>query len=248
MEKGTLASGTAPAENIPQHVEEKGIDGDDGDEERLPFRTRMYEAERFITFTDAVVAIAMTLLILPLMDAATELGEDKDESISEFFSDNEDKLISFAVSFFIVAHLWLLGDQLTRYVGSFTRLMTILNFLWMFGIVCIPVGSSLMAHSPDNNYAVIVWVAPMLLTASASLLMCVIMRKDKRTLKGGKGPGVLLLIECGVSVFFIVIALLLCWFVPRLDVYVFLIIFLVAPIKRVIGHMYPSLAHEEYVK
>mmetsp|Transcript_1143 Transcript_1143/g.1302 ORF Transcript_1143/g.1302 Transcript_1143/m.1302 type:complete len:246 (+) Transcript_1143:85-822(+) len=245
MEKGTLASGTAPAEDIPQHVEEKGIDGDDGDEERLP--SRMYEAERFITFTDAVVAIAMTLLILPLMDAATELGKDKDESISEYFSDNEDKLISFAVSFFAVAHLWILGDQLTRYVGSFTRLMTILNFLWMFGIVCIPVGSSLMAHSPDNN-VVIVWVAPMLLTASASLLMCVIMRKDKRTLKGDKGPGVLLLIECGVSVFLFVIALLICLFVPRLDLYVFLIISLVVPIKRGIGHMYPSLTHDEYVK
>ena len=34
------------------------------------------EAERFITFTDAVVAIAMTLLILPLMEAASDIVEE----------------------------------------------------------------------------------------------------------------------------------------------------------------------------
>ena len=33
------------------------------------------ESERMLFFTDAVVAIGITLLILPLMEAATELGE-----------------------------------------------------------------------------------------------------------------------------------------------------------------------------
>ena len=92
------------------------------DEGSLP--CRMHEAERLITFADAVVAIAMTLLILPLMDAATDFGEDnKDASISAYFSENVTKLFSFAISFFVVAELWALDDNLTRYLGCFTPLM-----------------------------------------------------------------------------------------------------------------------------
>jgi len=61
----------------------------------------------------------MTLLILPLMDAATDLGvEDNDASLSAYFSDdNAPTLMSFALSFFAVTHVWVLGDPVTRDVG-----------------------------------------------------------------------------------------------------------------------------------
>lgn len=38
---------------------------------REPVRSR--DLERFITFIDAIVAIAITLLVLPLVDLATEI-------------------------------------------------------------------------------------------------------------------------------------------------------------------------------
>jgi hypothetical protein len=68
---------------------------------------RLHEAERFITFTDAVVAIAMTLLILPLQEAASSWGEGETEwTASDFFSENRHKVGALALSFCVIAMYW----------------------------------------------------------------------------------------------------------------------------------------------
>ena len=60
------------------------------------------ESERIIAFTDAVVAVAITLLILPLMEFAT--GEA--DSGKEFFRRRGSLLGSFITSFWIIALMW----------------------------------------------------------------------------------------------------------------------------------------------
>ena len=64
------------------------------------FRDRERDLDRFLTFVDAVVAIAITLLVLPLAEAAGEIGEG---SVGDLLRANEDKLLGFLLSFLVIA-------------------------------------------------------------------------------------------------------------------------------------------------
>jgi uncharacterized membrane protein len=50
---------------------------------------------RLVAFSDAVVAIAITLLILPLVDSAGTIGN---AGIGHFLHANQDRLLGFALS------------------------------------------------------------------------------------------------------------------------------------------------------
>ena len=61
-------------------------------------------AERLKAFTDAVVAIAMTLLILPLMDSVTDADET---STAAWLAQEWPSLLTFMLSFVLIANFWL---------------------------------------------------------------------------------------------------------------------------------------------
>ena len=95
------------------------------------------EKERLITFTDAIVAIAMTLLILPLMEASSDFAEYA--TIQELFYENRFKVAAFFVSFWLTWMLWSCHEQLFLEISHFSHVLRRLNFLWMLGIVLLPV-------------------------------------------------------------------------------------------------------------
>jgi uncharacterized membrane protein len=65
---------------------------------------RERDLDRFLTFVDAVVAIAITLLVLPLAEVATEVG---DGSVGDLLRDKDDKLLALVLSFLVIAQLWM---------------------------------------------------------------------------------------------------------------------------------------------
>lgn len=100
----------------------------------------MHPAERPIFYTDAVVAIAMTLLILPLMESIGEIG---DADALGWLEEHTDQLIAFAISFALVAMFWTAPHRLFQHLRGITPRMIWLNFAWMFTIVCLPVVTAL---------------------------------------------------------------------------------------------------------
>ena len=58
--------------------------------------------ERLVLFSDAVVAIALTLLILPLTDVEIEPGQ----TLMELLRNNSGKLLAFGISFAVIARYW----------------------------------------------------------------------------------------------------------------------------------------------
>ena len=209
----------------------------------------LHEAERFITFTDAVVAIAMALLILPLMEGASELSERDEEVTSvEFFQEKGHSFGAFAVSFYVVALQWMLHDVTFKYVGGFNRLMVACNFIWMFGIVFMPVGSALLHVTPDEDrMKYLFFIAPLLLANLASFVMCLIVQRDKRTWKGKYGPGNRYLVHYVVYFVFFLLALMIAMLVPRNGAYAFFILMLAKRTAKIIFCFYPNLG-TKYVR
>ena len=214
------------------------------------------EAERFITFTDAVVAIAMTLLILPLMEAASDIveenmdegggegeGEEGDKmTVEDYFSHNKHKVGSFFLSFWVVSIFWVWHDKLFRYVGRFSRILLTLNFLWMLGLVFLPVATSLLTATPDTDkLGLIVYIGTMLWTSFCGGLMVQVIRRDSRIWKGDRGPGKLAVISNLIHDVLLLIALLISIFSKVAGAYSLIVLVTQPIIMKLIRRRWPEL-------
>ncbi|HOQ54587.1 MAG TPA: TMEM175 family protein, partial [Micropruina sp.] len=104
-------------------------------------RPRVPPAERLVFFTDAVVAIAMTLLILPLMES---IGDAPDEGDTlHWLGAHRSQLVSFVLSFVIISVFWRAHHRLFEHVATVTQGLFVLDFCWMFTVVWLPIATAL---------------------------------------------------------------------------------------------------------
>ncbi|WP_144720464.1 TMEM175 family protein [Agrococcus jejuensis] len=122
----------------------------------MPVDDARPSAERMVFFTDAVVAIAMTLLILPLMESVSEGGE---RSAAGWAAEHADQLLAFLISFALVGTFWRWHHALYERVERYTPALMRLNFLWMLAIVWLPVATALSTADGGDASNVIVYVA-----------------------------------------------------------------------------------------
>lgn len=106
---------------------------------------------RLIAFADAVVAIALTLLVLPLVDIANDLREDS--SVADVVSDNSIELVSFIIGFGVIWILWRQHHQTMEYFRAYDRTLINLHFIWLLTIVALPFATALIdgAHIEQAN-------------------------------------------------------------------------------------------------
>jgi TMEM175 potassium channel family protein len=97
-------------------------------------------AERLITFVDAVVAIAITLLALPLADIPREFAEN---GLGRILDEARFPLLGFAISFFVIARLWWAHHQIFAHVVRWDGPAVVLTILWLFFIVLLAPVTSL---------------------------------------------------------------------------------------------------------
>lgn len=99
-------------------------------------------AERLTFFTDAVAAIALTLLAL-------ELPAPEGFSPSELWhsvGDNLSEYLAFVISFVVIAAHWSSHHDLFRWVVRVDDGLRRLNFWWLATIVLVPFVSKLLSE------------------------------------------------------------------------------------------------------
>lgn len=127
--------------------------------------TRGYD--RLVNLSDAVIAIAVTLLVLPLVDEASQIG---DQSVPSFLYENVSQLFLFALSFVVIARFWLMHHQIYRNVEGYTLTLIWVNFVWLLSIVFLPLPTELLGQgsSVDQTTAAL-YIGTMLLTSVSGL-------------------------------------------------------------------------------
>lgn len=182
---------------------------------------------RLVNFSDAVVAIAATLLILPLVDIAEpDPGGDTWSLVSEHSVD----IFAFALSFVVIFVLWLAHHRAFHGLVGFTPLLAWANLLWLISIVFLPFPTRLIAEKNGFDASASgLYVGTIALAVVALLAIEVIVTRnpslapDRRTHSWTTGA---------TSTGLILIALLLT-FTP-LGLYALLLMFLTTPINRII--------------
>jgi uncharacterized membrane protein len=110
---------------------------------------RERSVERLVAFTDAVVAIAITLLVLPLADVFSAGPGSLDTSSWQLLARIQDSfglIFAFALGFVLIARLWWAHHRVFGPVQRWTLPLVILDLVWVFTIVLIPVTTSIIPH------------------------------------------------------------------------------------------------------
>lgn len=132
--------------------------------------------DRVVNFSDAVVAIAITLIILPLVDVAQESGGGP---VSEFLGENASGLAAAALSFVVIASFWRDHHRLFERTESYSRRLVSLNFIWLAGIVFLPLPTVLIVDAAGSDRgAAMLYIATMLVSMVAVRLQQMVIVRD----------------------------------------------------------------------
>ena len=126
--------------------------------------------DRLMFFSDAVAAIAATLLILPLVDDASAIGH---RSVGDLLSDNWHALFAFALSFAVIYRFWIIHHHLYENVSDYSQPLLWANGLWLICIVFLPFPTELIGTGTENGRSPLglgLYIGTMVVASAASML------------------------------------------------------------------------------
>jgi uncharacterized membrane protein len=107
--------------------------------------------DRIVFFSDAVMAIAITLLVIDIK--APEGVADLGPSVLELWP----KYLGYFVSFWVIALYWVAHHRCFRYIQAFDRRLIYLNFLFLMFVAFMPFPTSLLFSSPTQSASVMLY-------------------------------------------------------------------------------------------
>ena len=119
---------------------------------------------RIEAFSDGILAIVITLMVL----------EIKIPAIAEEVGDREalirlkpilPKLLSYALSFVMIAIFWVSHHDLFHSIQKSTRSLLWLNNLWLFWICLLPFPTAFLGDHPDLTTAAVIFGAELFFCA-----------------------------------------------------------------------------------
>jgi uncharacterized membrane protein len=120
-----------------------------GEAERgTSFEVEVLGAERLVFFSDAVVAIAITLLAL---DLPVPIGRDN-PAILQAMRTSSDVYLAFLISFVVIAGNWFNHHLVFKYVTAVPARLRSLNLFWLLMIVLTPFVTRTL--TADNGFEV----------------------------------------------------------------------------------------------
>ena len=188
--------------------------------------------DRVVQFSDGVVAIAITLLVLPL----TEINAGEyDGDLGDLVSDNSDRLLAFGISFAVITLFWLAHHRVFIRLKAIDSTITMINMLWLACIVFLPFPTALMEERSSASF-VSFYIACLLVTSLVLKWLSIVIERrpelwaEPSSAANREGAVRGWLITAGFA-----LALLMSFISPDLGLYSLLALILVDPIASLIS-------------
>src|SRR6266550_8626645 len=97
-----------------------------------------FQLERMILFSDAVFAIAITLLVIEIKVPQIDRHVATDALLLNALDELIPKFIGFFISFFIIGLYWTIHHRMFGYVIDYTRKLLWLNLIFLLAVVLMP--------------------------------------------------------------------------------------------------------------
>jgi TMEM175 potassium channel family protein len=118
---------------------------------------------RIEAFSDGVIAIILTIMVLDLRPPGHAIDHDTLLNLTSYLTP---KLSVYAMSFVIVARIWVSHHQLLFAAAHTTPRLMWLNLLLLFFMSLIPFATGYLGEDPFRELAVATYSTIMFLTAS----------------------------------------------------------------------------------
>jgi uncharacterized membrane protein len=187
--------------------------------------------DRLVTFLDAVVAIAITLLVLPLIEV---LAEDRGADLGVVLSDNLGQFGAFALSFVVIARLWLAHHAIVESVGGYDVLFLWLNLLWTFTIVLLPFATQVIAEFGTDRLSVGLYIGTILASSSATTALVLLLRRRAPLRRQGVSAADVDVAPSGVVTGLLALALVVGVVFRPVNFFAMFLLFLSGPVERLV--------------
>jgi uncharacterized membrane protein len=188
-------------------------------------------SERLVFFTDAVVAIALTLLVLPLTELVPELVAEHAHA-SEAVTRNWTKIFSFVLSFAVIGRSWFTHHRTFEHVRAYSGPLVLVNFCWLLTIALLPFPTQLIGAYPPDRFTTVFYLGTLLAGSLCHTTLALIVRRDPRVRAGAEPPSVESLGNFVLSTVVFALAVVVAFIEPGLGYYALLLLFFPSMISR----------------
>jgi uncharacterized membrane protein len=185
---------------------------------------RARDLDRLLTFVDAIVAIAITLLVLPLVDVAGQLG---DGPVTDLLGEHSAELYGFFLSFVVIAQLWGSHHRIVSGLVRQGRWVVLLTLMWALTIVFLPFPTALVAEASQEVATKVLYMGTMATSSALLALIALVVRYDPDLSDTDERPDPLV---AAVTSLAFVIALAVSISVPATSYWPLLLLLLTDPV------------------
>jgi uncharacterized membrane protein len=186
------------------------------------------DLHRFLTFIDACVAIAVTLLVLPLVEAAGDV--QKGVPLSRFLDDHQNLFWSFLLSFLVIAMIWSGHHSYVSNIGAadFWFVRWVLG--WTLCLVLVQVPTALISRYDSDSGTVPLYIGLLLVSALFSAGLATHVSRTRDLWAEGVTAADVAPISAWVTVGCYAVALALGTAIPHVNFYALLTLVLIGPL------------------
>ncbi len=149
-----------------------------------------FQLERLILFSDAVFAIAITLLVIEIKIPEIHEKPVTDNAVLHKLRELIPKFAGFLVSFFLIGQYWIVHHRMFSFVINFTDRLIWLNILFLFAIALMPFSTGFYSEYVLRGVVtpVIFYTANIALLGLANFLMWRYLSNKKNNLTENLTP------------------------------------------------------------
>ena len=192
------------------------------------------DPDRLVLFTDAVVAIAVTLLILPLVDLVPDARAEGLTPV-EVITEHWTEIFSFLLSFVVIANFWLGHHRVFEHVRAYTPAMMRLNLLWLLVIVVLPFPTEIVGTYESDQFTAGLYTGTILVLSICQTALTWMIHGHAELEKPDDPVSRPELISSLVVTGLTLVAFLLAAFVPGVNFYALLLLLLGPIVSRFVN-------------
>jgi uncharacterized membrane protein len=191
--------------------------------------------DRLVNFSDAVVAIALTLLVLPL--ASIPEDAPKGQSVTRMLDLHSFELFAFVLSFIVIAMMWRAHHSLFEHLQAYNQALLRVNELWLFTIIVVPFATELINRAHDSRVANGLYVGTLMTSSFCLSATTYIARREPelRHPDSASDPENQIDAPSWITSAMLAAVFALVVAVPAVNMWPLLILFLGDPIRNVLG-------------
>ena len=149
-----------------------------------------FQLERLILFSDAVFAIAITLLVIEIKIPEIHEKPITDNAVLHKLAELIPKFVGFLVSFLLIGQYWIVHHRMFSFVINFTDRLIWLNIFFLFAIALMPFSTGFYSEYVLRGVVtpVIFYTANIALLGLANFLMWRYLSNKKNNLTENLTP------------------------------------------------------------